>query len=766
MKSLQPLIKACTDLMTSNPLDDITTLCRRIIGACFNGGVALNLLYEIGETIDYDQYKDSIPSNLTFYDPKLNVVNIGTSEIKLIEKLLVLPIETFYCDLYKNASEAQYRVMLWDSVLINLFLYQIKKNLGPRPSEILLKSEWSSKELFPELETRKVDFAAIWSGIPVMIIEMGNGEFGVGVKSHKDFSKSIGLISQACRKLGLELETQGKGAENAQIFGIWIGGTQIHFITGKAVVSEADSPGTFSIQCNLYFPSEWKHDVLRIEEESVLESAEENSETVSEASSSPLRQFGHEGREPPLELQSTPIRTVESFEMAPPVTPVRNVDMDTNTTIEEPGINTPQSEMEPDDQSIHLESDDEGSVENESEDSPMVGFEGHFDKITLVHLNRFIGECVKYMKSIPFMTRKYPKPREFRDPEQIGFIPESRASAIGKTPKENRLLGTAKRANPSSASSKKVRKADIDDYDDFYICEGINFDELAFYRIFMSVSPVFFPNFIEFFNNEEDEELFDIVFEKLDPFLIKTFKSTSLSDNLMYRNSREALAKTLKFIVELLNNLDVLHSIIQCVHADISPNNIMFSVEWGIWKFIDYEDAMRIEQSKIKSRTAGTIGFISPESLETGIFTEASDTFALGRVIHETLYYKLIETFEMRSRRNDALHQLFCKFEKILFKMLKPDPSERIPVRDALLQFFGILRIIPDSFDPDHSVYTRVGGLYEVSTKLGHLEREMEKNSISDASTAATEEEAKIALKKAKHVPEEELIMKSAPLIS
>ena len=228
---LKPLIQACFELIKLRTSVEITTICRRLAGICFNDGLALNLLYDLNFLLtEDDQYKDMTLPCLDAFVSQFNAEAVEQEEIEAIEKSLEIPLFNLSKFVLKSDSEAQFRTMFWDSILTTLFFEaSISSEIFREDSEIefILMSEWPSKKLFPELETRKVDFAALWSEIPLMIIEMGKEGFGVGVNSHKDFTKSLALISQSCRKLALKLEAQGKGAENAKCFGIWIGGTQI-----------------------------------------------------------------------------------------------------------------------------------------------------------------------------------------------------------------------------------------------------------------------------------------------------------------------------------------------------------------------------------------------------------------------------------------------------------------------------------------------------------------------------------------------------------
>ena len=794
---MQPLIKACSGLLTANPSDEITIICRRIIGALFNGGVALQLLFELQTKVKAIDYKYLKLPNFQAFDPQF-ISAVSQEEVNLVQKWLEIPISNFKKYVYKNASEAQFRVMFWDSVLGNLFYHHIDKNPESTPIiNCFLQAEWNSKKLFKELDERKVDFAALWSDIPMFITEMGNGSFGFGVYSHKDFAKSIGLLSHGCGKLALKLEAEGKRAEDAKVFGMWIGGTQIQFVTGQAVVSKTDT-GDFVIHCNCHFPPEWKLDVLS---ESVAETTESMSTTKLNESmdAMPIAELTETTELMPAaklieriesnlpasttfsdtetassDTQNSPSRipsTPERLNLdAIPTTPGFATEPLSGSILEHEEI----SDFGPDVISLSEDEPDapEPEVPEPEEGGSRVEFIAEVDVTTLVMINRFVGEFVEYIKSIPGLNSNDP-PRKFKAPEQFGFIPESRRNAQGITPLKERLEGGGKRTTPTSllASLKKARKADMDHYDSFYVCEDRGADEVKLYRKFLGGCSEIFPKLVEYFNSEDDEELFHLVIEKMDPLICRRGEATVLSEHLWYQNSAEALFKTVKFAIELLNGLDLLHAVFGYVHSDISPNNVMFSAGSGIWKLIDFGDSMEINLSVSVSRVAGTSEYISPESLETGIFTEASDVFALGRVIVDVLYYKLADKFESRSRRGDSLYKLFCIFEKLLFKMLKPDHKERIGVRDALLGFYGILRKFPSElFNPDQAAYLRVGALYEESVESEskkQLEKKMEQAVISEESEKPFKKIRQEFEKPFKKIRQEfeEIIVKSSPLL-
>lgn len=755
--------------MKSSESNDVSTLCRRLVGICFNNGLALNLL-------DLLKTYLTINTETLSLDQKLNLkyidLAIEPEDIESINQVLEVQCFNLKNFVARRDSEAQYRAMFWDSVLTKL-LHPHTSSLHDK-RKFKLRSEWETQTLFTELEKRKIDFTALWSGIPLMVVEMGKEEFGTGVNSHKDFAKVLGIISHSCRKLALELERQGKKAENAQIFGIWIGGTQIHFITGMAVITQA-SPNTYSIQCNCYYPDEWKFEVQLSSTLSDVPSTDEATGTAA----SPIT----------TELVSSTAIITESSEIDLPTSPLARfsynripskrelLEFEPEVVPEAPNNSASTSESEPKGGDypvnyFHLEEQEQEQEQEQIEtiiDLLSDEEDKSVDPNTLVKLNRFITEFMEYVDSISRLDSNNPR-RDFQDPEQIGFFSESRKGSNKSTPRTERVKYISSNANaksisnkpiiqPDKSSAEKDPKKNKEYYEAFYISRGRSIDELNLYRKYLCLNPSIFPRLVEYFDAEDSEEtgLYDLVFENMDPFIQSCENDYVLSKHLWYSSSGEALLNSLKLTIELLSSLDLLHSTLGLVHADISPSNIMFSTESGVWKLIDFGESMKISVSASTARESGTTNYISPESLETGIFTEASDVFALGRVIEEVLYFKLIFMFESRSQKNDLIFKSFLKYENILFKMMNPNPSDRISVRSALLCLYEIISKFPSqSFDPDLAVYLRLGALYEESLNLKRLEQDMELVSVSSSSSKRHKKE----------FTKEKEIIKSAPLSS
>ena len=119
---LKPLIQACFELIKLRTSVEITTICRRLAGICFNDGLALNLLYDLNFLLtEDDQYKDTTLPCLDAFVSQFNAEAVEQEEIEAIEKSLEIPLFNLSKFVLKSDSEAQFRTMFWDSILTTLF---------------------------------------------------------------------------------------------------------------------------------------------------------------------------------------------------------------------------------------------------------------------------------------------------------------------------------------------------------------------------------------------------------------------------------------------------------------------------------------------------------------------------------------------------------------------------------------------------------------------------------------------------------------------
>lgn len=173
----------------------------------------------------------------------------------------------------------------------------------------------------------------------------------------------------------------------------------------------------------------------------------------------------------------------------------------------------------------------------------------------------------------------------------------------------------------------------------------------------------------------------------------ETEKLEPIAKNVCETSLRKHFLEACTFAIHVLFELLILHEKAGYIHSNINCENIKFSPLLQIWKLCNFDDACKIEESKTKVRIIGTIGFISPESNSTGLFTEASDVFALGKVLSKIFYLEMAYEIELRYDVVDksdvkAVEDLFA----IICKMCKKDVAERITVRAALTAFYVLAK--------------------------------------------------------------------------
>ena len=155
-----------------------------------------------------------------------------------------------------------------------------------------------------------------------------------------------------------------------------------------------------------------------------------------------------------------------------------------------------------------------------------------------------------------------------------------------------------------------------------------------------------------------------------------------------------ALVDALTFAIHCLHGLYILHDIVNLVHGDISPNNILFSSLDNIWKLIDFDRSMPVHESERIKRISGTEGYISPESIQTGVFTRKSDIYSLGRVIFDQFTMPFLMNyieFELYDSCQDVM-TVFKSFETLNIAMLNPQPEIRPTASELLRDFYQLFR--------------------------------------------------------------------------
>ena len=233
--------------------------------------------------------------------------------------------------------------------------------------------------------------------------------------------------------------------------------------------------------------------------------------------------------------------------------------------------------------------------------------------------------------------------------------------------------------------------------------------ELSIYSQCFAYFPTNFPKIYDIEICEDGQPIY--TFEKLVPFS-KYFMEA------VKRN--HSLAPFLKFGIECLFGLHLLHEKVGIIHCDISPVNIMYSEEDEVFKILDFDLSMTISQAQQNTFPGiGTKNFIAPEGMNSGIYNASSDVYSLGMVIFLTMLPLLYQL--------DIEEEETTQYVRVVAGMIYEDPVKRLSVMGALKEFFMLLDSlgnvsIGSRHEPRCRLLLSAGEIYtELTDNIMHL---------------------------------------------
>lgn len=212
------------------------------------------------------------------------------------------------------------------------------------------------------------------------------------------------------------------------------------------------------------------------------------------------------------------------------------------------------------------------------------------------------------------------------------------------------------------------------------------------------------------------------------------------------------------YLIQLINALQGLKSE-GIIHRDLKPGNIFLTEKMEL-KLGDYGFAKeKKELDKIQTKEVGTLHYMAPEIYE-GIYSFASDIWALGIIIYQLIYGKLPFNLDKKNKKENY-HKLKDKdytfiddikasecAKDLIKQILEPDLEKR-PSLDSILthDFFKlgkIPKLLPSSTkeNPPPLYYIREfmpdadeDGIVNkpcTTTNLKKIEEDMEKINLND----------------------------------
>ena len=641
-----------------------------------------------------------VPAQLLEFVPELGIKSgfFSTLPLEAWEEIeLSNVIDRCFND-YRNyfrvgSSEATARGLFWDPVLVHMLTCG---SINMESIEIDL--EW--KMCQPDSKIRIVDFAVLSSRFnrPIFVVEVGTEHIEFPF-AHKDSTKLFSIMTLNCIDLCCALQETNLDPSQAKIFGLWIGGPRFQFAVAQPVFTEDDDSEFSEIHIVITTIDHWQM------------SAFEGDDYFTDFKCT----------EPCC--NSSAVRLLESSRPNPQPTIT-------------PGTDEEQYYTD-DSDSIFRESEAEESFTVFDTNIEVEGFfhENQRPQINLKSmkkLNVFIN-CLKDEAhrldnlNIANSLKKIKSP-SFR------YVSKGLASASSVTPfaaqvqfpfNQNVIQGRQRQLFPSDTTN-----ALIDELSEFKISKKNSYESILYLQHFKCM--YLFPHLIDLVEEGDGKVLY--TFELLSPIIDRKrivvdedeglyyfYEKLPLGPYIREESFESLLLDSILFTVHTLYGLHVLHKIIGFIHSDLSPNNVMFSPRSKIWKLIDFNYSLPVEESLVTKRYVGTRGFIAPESKATGIYTEKSDIYSLGEVIRSTFGSNLSKEYETSKIKNAQNTIDIMDFKKLTMSMKEFDPHDRVSVLDALSEAFSFLnRLLKREAYKSFSVYGNDNLLPEVKRTLSN----------------------------------------------
>jgi len=595
---------AAVKLRISKADPELSRLLRRLLTVSINGGVAVDLLercqLKVGE----------VKLESKYFSRAILHLNNADIEESIIMKSLDVPLGNFLNYLDTTSNEASYCGLFWNQILNNLFRFGETLEM---PANHRLVQEWNTMLLYKgqSITSRKVDLVSVIDfeggtssftapetvseasdsrdliptrnknvkideiSIPMLTVEAGRLGFSKE-GMHKDFGKTLGLISANCVTLAHHLVALGKKPEEAKVYGILIDGTNIQICTAHAIVTKLNiSDNSYEIHANVTFDGHW-----------FMSAIEPFSAEVQ--------------KQPPCSLPCCSFTQRPGLESLQPATSSINLS----------GVSLPESF------SVELP-DEDVMPSSKMEAISRSSFKKFTLNFTCFKRLKALVDCIKarinLLKSASDEIMDT-SGREFINPDGQFYF-----SQANQTDADGNIQATPKKDKPAEHSKKDLKNVSKGA---FNLIKSSRL-EFAIYCECAAYFPSIFPiiyNMAEF-----DDKRIEYEFEKLLPF------QAYICDRV---NEEHSIIPLFRFALDCLFGLHALHETIGVIHRDISPSNIMFSEVDRVFKILDFDLSVRKSEMPASSNPGiGTRDFIAPESEQFGIYNEASDVYSLGMVM-------------------------------------------------------------------------------------------------------------------------------------
>lgn len=609
-------------------------LKRRFVRLTSNSIVPVNMLSKINElNVDLNQFQRAKLPLSSWRDQIQSVTSNPLAQDALTCACLFIS---------QNISEATLRLRVWDA-LIKAFVSDIT----------LMESEYHLEKNLNFSNIVKANLALVIKKfkIPAFVAEIGK-EMPCGGFEHKDFVKLGTIIGSSCLKLAENLHLRGQNPLEAITFGSLIGYTSFKFLVATPQRYFNQKYGREEIFINLSFYDHWKMDLIATTADTNC-----SSDCCHTTMSGIIL--------PTTQMDLEPLVSNDNLEVSldePTVDQAEPVEGDASSNTEEYIVQAEAEEVQQDQA--------EGEqVAQELQDVPIYNMEAVCKLKIFIECANQAAAHFETLLNLPVLPDTDGR---IHFPSTEPLIEKSLEKGSSKTPSSKKVRYEDNRYLNGIGNSASLRTGKL---------EKPASREIDVYRAIPAHYKIFFPLLHDFQIDPEDPKNHIFIIESLKPLLKSNHR---LETVLVLRTDslRKLILEAATFAVHILFDLFILHEKVGWIHSDVSPNNIMFSDRLGIWKLIDFDLSLPIEESLKTPRRAGTRDFKAPESIRTKIWTQASDVFALGKVIQYVFGDDEMRKFNVTSSQVDF--QAFKEFNQLINNMCSDNVNLRSSVRVAL----------------------------------------------------------------------------------
>lgn len=604
--------------------------------------------------------------------------------------------------LRKNANEHTLASQCWTPALNAAF--SICNNLVP-------VSEWNTNDLLQGFNERKVDYAVLVDCLPPPpppsagvvkhpLYPLLLAEYGTEVVPqdfhHKDFSKMACMTSVICVRLAYDLAKLKKKPELVRVFGLLVGGTKAQLLVAQPVVVLEGRK--YRIYASISFDPSWKFD---------LEPSKKPKVQVS-SSSPPISHF----------MQAKPTSEFINW-----------VRLEAECKQISELVFDAEEEEEQEDRPVVDE------AQQTFLDAPNNPFLLQPSKIKYEHpINQeLFSEITCVSDLVDDVAKKIcsndgssldDSGRLFANAPTSGFLPPATKDIIKGTPFPKQISPQSNdQINLPSSALRRLKPA-------------------------CSLFPAFFPRIYSATLINPNPETFRCTIESLEALK----NDAHYYHSFFARQGAEKLVQDCgKFLLDGLYGIHLMQKYLKIINTAISPSTIRFSPIDGVWKFVEFSQALGIDHCttvrRIIPEDEDDDSYIPPEVFETGHFNPSSDLWSLGKIMQDYLVPNLTEAaYALYEGPNTEKVEECCDvILNVVFQMIRNSPAERIGVLDAIKSIYSVLERM-GGFSGDGDLVIQGVRALLCFDQIG-LEAEMEQMSIEESKSATESMQTEEALK-------------------